>query len=428
MSRHDLVVVGGGIAGTLAVLTGVSRGLDVAWIADDVHPEDQSAHWHGHLHRGRLYDPEREADLIAELAENVPFWWSDDIVPFHAGIDTIAVGPDFAWADEFRRFLRGARGEEARFDFLRSDAVAVHTDEAILDGPRFLRAATHAAAAGSSLHHARCSCLHRTPAGEWQAVVDVPGGDAVTVRAGHAILATGTAVSELIPDGIRLDRAHGARLSRMLVLRGDLPRAAAIVPSRAAGGLFFASREIADSTSERIWLVSDGFSSAGTTSPGALTDAWWACSVMERMYGFVKEDVFEGIRAAAYIAPKSRLDASPTQVPAHGFAVDPENAFAALTPSKWSASPTAAVNALDRLLPDPSSVRDRLDDMVRLIRASGEPHGRVIAETWETLDAELLVSDLRRPGTVALETAARMFGQDLVGSAPAGQGRRLTNG
>lgn len=426
MTRHDLLVIGGGIAGTLAVLAAASRGIDVAWIAEEVGPLDQSAHWHGHLHRGRLYDPIREADLIAELAENVPFWWDERIQDYHAGVDTIAVGPDFAWADEFRRFLRGARGEEARFAFLRGDAVAVHTDEAILDGPRFLSAATAAAESAAQVHRSRCTALRRTGSTGWQASVEVPGGDSMTVRADRVILATGTRLGELLPAGVRLDRDHGYRLSRMLVLRGPLPRAAAIVPSRAAGGLFFASREIPGSPAERIWLVSDGFSSHGTRSPGALTDAWWACSVMERMYGFVREDVFEDVRAAAYIAPKSRLDASPTEVPAHGFAADDRSAFVALTPSKWSSSPTAAVNALHRLVPDDLGMDNRLASIVGLISgASGASAAPMIEETWQTLDPAIPVSDLRRPGQAALVSAARMFGHDLAATSNPGRGRQV---
>lgn len=428
MTRHELVVIGGGIAGTLAVLAAASRGIDVAWIADEVGPLDQSAHWHGHLHRGRLYDPIREADLIAELAENVPFWWDERVLAYHAGIDTIAVGPDFAWADEFRRFLRGARGEEARIAFLRGDAVAVHTDEAILDGPRFLRAATAAAESAAAVHRSRCTALRRTGTAGWQASADVPGGDVLTVRADRVILATGTRLGELLPPDVRLDRAPGYRLSRMLVLRGPLPRAAAIVPSRAAGGLFFASREIPGSTTERIWLVSDGFSSEGVRSPGALTDAWWACSVVERMYGFVREDVFGDVRAAAYVAPKSRLDASPTEVPAHGFAADDGSAFVALTPSKWSSSPTAAVNALHRLMPDDVLVESRLAAIVELITgASGAGAAPMIEETWQTLDPAIPVSDLRRPGQAALVAAARMFGHDLPAAWNLGQGRQVVS-
>lgn len=406
MTTHDLVVVGGGFAGTMAVLAASTRGMDVAWIAEDVGPNAQSGRWHAHLHRGRLYDPTREADLIAELQQNAAFWWSAAVRRFHTDIPTMAIGPNAAWADEFRRVLGGQRGERAHPGFLRRDAVAILTDEAILQGPRFLATAGAEAARRSTLHRGRCVSLSRR-GGDWVARVG-EGEHALNVRGRTAIVATGVAIDELVPHGIHLDHAHGIRLSRMLVLRGRLPRAAAIVPSRSAGGLFLASREVRDGSGDRVWLVSDGFNSPGSTSPGASTDGWWACSIIERLYGYVRARLLDDTSAAAYIAPKSRLEASPTRVPARGIAVDADARFVALTPSKGSASPSAAIDALHALHPDPAPVADRIAALAdTLTRAP--THRTAFQEEWETMHPRVPTRDLRVPGIEALEAGAALF-------------------
>ena len=408
MTTHDLVVIGGGMAGTMAVLAASTRGMDVAWIADAVGPTAQSGRWHAHLHRGRLYDPVREADLIAELHRSAAFWWSDPVRRFHTGIPTLAVGPDLGWATEFRRMLVGAHGERTHPRFLQRDAVAVRTDEAILDGPRFLTVACATAAQRSTHFPGRCVELTRV-AGTWAARVGGDAGeDGVTVRARSAVVATGVAVDELIPPETRLDRRHGTRLARMLVLRGRLPRVAAIVPSRAAGGLFLASREVEDGSGARVWLVSDGFSSPGATSPGALTDAWWACSIVERLYGFVRPEVLDELRAAAYVAPKSRLESSPTQVPARGISVDAAARLVALTPSKGSTSPTAAIDALHALHPDPLPLPERIAALAETLAGAPSPLA-VFREAWQTLDPRISIRDLRDPGMDALEVGAALF-------------------
>ncbi len=421
MSRqHDLVVVGGGVAGTMAVLAAASRGLDVVWIADRIGLEDQSAHWHGHLHRGRLYDPVREADLIDELSRNVAFWWSDAAVRFHTDVATIAVGPDQEWAAEFERERLGRPARRSPSPaYLRDDVASVRTDEAILDGPAFLGAATRAAASRATRIDGRAVALAQR-AGTWEARWRAEDGTAGVARAATAILATGTEVPALLPAAVRLDRVVDARLSRMLVLRGELPKAAAIVPSRSAGGLFFASREVpgARSGAERVWLVSDGFSSPGTASRGGLTDGWWACSVLERLSGFVREDVLAGTRVGGYRAAKSRLESSPAEVPAEGYALDTDRSFVSLTPSKWSTSPTSAAQALAALLPDPLPVASRIAAMVELLGDVSAHASQPFRETWQGLDAWVPYGALRAAGTAALRSAASVFDEPAGVVAP----------
>jgi glycine/D-amino acid oxidase-like deaminating enzyme len=412
MSRqHDLLVVGGGVAGTMAALAAASRGFDVVWIADRISLEDQSAHWHGHLHRGRLYDPVREADLIDELSRNVAFWWSDAAVRFHTDVATIAVGPDRAWAAEFERERLGRPARPTPSPaYLRDDVASVRTDEAILDGPAFLGAASTAAASRAERVSGRCVALTQR-AGIWEARWRAEDGTAGVALARTAILATGTDVPALLPPSVRLDRVVDARLSRMLVLRGALPKAAAIVPSRSAGGLFFASREVpgARRGAERIWLVSDGFSSPGTAFRGGLTDGWWACSVLERLSGFVREDVLQDTRVGGYRAAKSRLESSPAEVPAEGYALDADRSFVSLTPSKWSTSPTSAAQALAALLPDPLPVPARIAAMVELLGDVSAHATQPFLETWQGLDAWVPYGDLRSAGTAALRAAASVF-------------------
>jgi glycine/D-amino acid oxidase-like deaminating enzyme len=420
-SRDDgVLVVGGGIAGTMAVLAAISRGLEVTWVADGISAEDQSAHWHGHIHRGRLYDPTREADLIDELACNASFWWSDAVRRFHTGVETIAVGPDDHWAAGFRDRVTGTVGARSRPDFLRPEASVVDTDEAILDGPAFLDAAYRAAARGSRRIVGRCAAIRSDGDRSWRAEVLEEDGRRLEVRAEAVVLATGAAVPELVPAEVRLDLGFGARLSRMLVLKGTLPRTAVIVPSRSAGGLFFASRDIApdatgqaeraDTTGQtRVWLVSDGFSSPGTESPGALTDGWWTCSIVERLLGFVRNEVFRDVAVSGYLGTKFRLASSPAHVPARGVSVDAGGSFVALAPSKWSSSPTSAIAALDAIAPDSMDAGDRLAAMAELLaRESSEPVSR-FEETWQTVRSWVPFAAVTTPGVESLEAAASVY-------------------
>jgi hypothetical protein len=225
------------------------------------------------------------------------------------------------------------------------------------------------------------------------------------------VLATGASVPDLVPAEVDLDLGFGARLSRMLVLKGVLPRAAVIVPSRAAGGLFFASRDIADDPAghTRAWLVSDGFSSPGTESPGVITDGWWTCSVIERLLGFVTEETLRDVSVSGYLATKFRLASSPAHVPALGVSADRRRSFAALVPSKWSSAPTSAIDALDAIKPDPLSVSDRLASISQILGATpAEPVSR-FEETWQVARTSVPFAAVTTPGVESLEAAASIY-------------------
>lgn len=408
--RYDVLVVGGGIAGTMAVLAGAAHGLDVAWVAEPIGPDDQSAHWHGHLHRGRLYDPVREADLIEELGRNAAFWWSTPVVPFHTDLSTIAIGPDDAWAAEFQNRIELVSRDIAPPGFLRTTVAAVRTDEAILDGPAFLTAA-RSRAASASMHRSGRVVGITHERGDWVADGRDASGGRFSMRAGAVIVATGIQASDLVPTKVRLDRSLDVRMSRMLVLRGTLPRAAAIVPSRASGGLFFASREIEHSASaapDRIWLVSDGFSSSGRDEKG-LTDAWWTCSVLERLAEVVDPDLLAGVEVGAYLAPKSRLKSSLTKVPADGVASDLALRFAVLNPAKWSSSPTSAEEAIAGLFPDPRPEHERLAALSEQLRAAHPAASGGFDETWRTVRSWAPLPSLLRPGASAFRLAQGLY-------------------
>jgi hypothetical protein len=195
----------------------------------------------------------------------------------------------------------------------------------------------------------------------------------------------------------------------MLVLRGSLPPAAAIIPSRSAGGLFFASRTVPGTRGERVWLVSDGYSSPGSHSPGALTDGWWVCSVLERLGGFIDPGLLADLSVGGYLAPKSRLLSSPTQVPAHGFAVDRSDSLVALVPAKWSTAPTTAAAALHALIPDPVPAVARAAGIGALLAAAPLLPVPAFAETWQSVDRYEPVAALRDPGLTALRRASRLL-------------------
>jgi hypothetical protein len=297
--------------------------------------------------------------------------------------------------------------------------VAVRTDEAILDGPGFLGTAARAASSRADVAAGRCVALRPSWGGAWEAEVRGPDGEARHVRARAVVLATGTAAPRLVPESVRLQRGLGARLSRMLVLRGPLPRAAAIVPSRSAGGLFFASRETG--AGDRVWLVSDGFSSPGVESPGPLTDGWWVCSVLERLHELVDADVLAHTVVGGYHAAKSRVESSPTQVPAMGYALDPERAFVSLTPSKWSTTPTSAVHALAALIGDPLPAATRTLETARLLESADRVAEPPFAETWQTLHRWAPIGALLKPGVRALR-----LGADLLAEPPAATSRSVS--
>jgi len=405
----DLVVVGGGIAGTMAVLTAAARGLDVAWIADAVTAADQSAHWHGHLHRGRLYDPVRESELIEELGQNVAFWWSNEVVRFHTELETVALGWDERWADGFRRRMRLLGSAASRPSYLTPSVAFVRTDEAVLDGPAFLAAAGTVARSVATAVDGRCTAIRPASRGRWTAEARGRDGSTVETTAGAVVLATGTAMPQLLPRDAPLSASPDVRLSRMLVLRGALPPAAAIIPSRAAGGLFFASREVPGPSGERVWLVSDGYSSPGSTSPGALTDGWWVCSVLERLAEFIDPGLLTGLEVGGYLAPKSRLLSSPTQVPAHGYAVDGDRSLVALLPAKWSTAPTTAAHALAALIPDPVPAAARAAEVAELLSAAPLLPAPAFAETWQSVTRFEPAAALREPGLPALRRASALL-------------------
>lgn len=395
----DLLVVGGGVAGTLTVLLAALRGLDVAWLAPPVGPLDQSAHWHGYLHRGAFFNPRTEASLIADLAENWAFWAGTDLVRFRQRVDTHAVAPTALWAEGFADRIRSAPRTGA-VDWLPAGTITVPTGEGVLDGPEFL-AAAHAAATACAVRLAEpCASITRDGGG-WRATTR--SGRAVTAR--QAIVAAGPATAALVA-GLVPTRRVTVRASRMLVLRGSaLPQAALIAPSPQNGGLFLASRVGPDG--EGVWLVSDNFSTPAEDGADRLLDAWWACSMVERLTGLVGDELLDGTTATAYVAAKSSLRTEDVLVPSDGVVVDDTGTLACLTPAKWSNCPTTAHEVLTGL--GHRLVWDELHPQLSARIAAATPDSARIVETWQTLGAGTPTERLRTPGLPTLLAAREIF-------------------
>ncbi len=394
----DLIVVGGGVAGTLTVLLAALRGLDVAWVAPPVSPTDQSAHWHGYLHRGAFFNPRTEGTLIADLAENWTFWAGADLARFRQQVDTHAVAPTALWAEGFADRIRSAP-RTGDVDWLPRGTITVPTGEGVLDGPAFL-AAAHAAAATCAARLAEpCASIRRHDSG-WRATAR--SGRSVTGR--QVIVAAGPATAALVA-GLVPTRRVTVRASRMLVLQGALPQAALIAPSHQNGGLFLASRIAPDGAG--VWLVSDNFSTPAEEGADPLLDAWWACSMVERLTGLVGGELLSGTTATAYVAAKSSLRTEDVLVPSDGVVVDDTGTLACLTPAKWSNCPTTAHEVLTSL--GHRLVWDDVHPQVSARIAAATPAPERIVETWETLGAGTSIERLRTPGLPTLLAAREIF-------------------
>ncbi len=395
----DLVVVGGGVAGTLTVLLAALRGLEVAWVAPPVGPADQSAHWHGYLHRGAFFNPRTEATLIADLAENWTFWAGADLARFRQRVDTHAVAPTALWAEGFADRIRSAP-QVGEVEWLPAGTITVPTGEGVLDGPEFLAAAHAAAAACATRIVEPCRSIRRDGDG-WRAIMR--SGSSVTAR--QAIIAAGPATAGLVA-GLVPTRRVTVRASRMLVLRGAaLPQAALIAPSHQNGGLFLASR--VGPGGEAVWLVSDNFSTPAEEGVDPLLDAWWACSMVERLAGLVGDELLHGTTATAYVAAKSSLRTEDVLVPSDGVVVDDTGGLACLTPAKWSNCPTTAHEVLTSL--GHRLVWDDLHPQLSARIAAATPEPARIVETWQTLGTGTPTERLRTPGLPTLLAARDIF-------------------
>lgn len=388
----DLLVIGGGIAGTSAALVAGQLGLAVCWVREPPRPDVQSLHWHGYLHRGHLYDPRDERNLILRLRESARYWDDPDLAAFVHDTPSLIVAPGPS----------GGRAPDPRLAWvLRPGVRAVRSDERVLDGPRYLAAAWAAADELAVQVQGTCTDLHDSPGStSVTARITGPGGE-VELSARKAVVATGIDPHRLAPPGV-----VEQRMSRMLVIRGDLPRVALIAPGPALGGLFIVPRPLPGGAC--AWLVSDAYSSAMGRS--GLLNGWWVCSVADRLTEVFDAALFEDATVRAYAAPKSSLKARARRVNDESHEIRTGGKVAVFVPSKWTLAPHAAVGLVADLFPATGLLtgggRTRL---VRRIADHDDPHRPRPTELWEVSPPDVPLRQLLTQATGTLQRASALF-------------------
>ncbi len=245
----DVVVVGGGVTGAGVALDAASRGLSVV-LFERADLATGTSRWSSKLvHGGLRYLAHGEIGLARESAREravlmgttaphlvrpLPF-----LVPDVAGRSASALAAAGGrLGDAVRRSVRGGRGSLPATARVGADEVARRTpavrpggggvvfwDGQLVDDARLVVALARTAA----LHGARVLTGAAVRAVDGLEVhVDLAEGDAVTVRAGVVVNATGVWAQRLAP-GVRLVPSRGSHL----VVRGErlgCPTAALTVP------------------------------------------------------------------------------------------------------------------------------------------------------------------------------------------------------
>ncbi|WP_422936512.1 FAD-dependent oxidoreductase [Sinomonas sp. P47F7] len=401
--RTEVAVIGAGVAGTLVTVAAVSRGMDVTWVAPHVSPEDQSAHWHGYIHRGRLYHPEQEANLIQELEDNWRFWNTASVRRFHQPIETFALSQSRRWAWRFAERV-GENVVDGVAPGVLEGIASVPSGERVLDGPAFLGHAR-------LLLENSCACLNEMGSrieridGNW--LIATNSGHKISAR--NVIVATGSGASSLLTGVPEIHNCIVVRRSRMLVLRGSLPAAALIWPSKDAGGLFLVSRT--DITGESgVWLVSDNFSTPGIVATESLVDGWWACSIAQRLMRFISPDLLLESRISAYTAEKTHLRANEFLVPARGTAADSTGTLVCLAPAKWSTAASAAATALSIIGRTAYSRRETYMKIAEFLTPEiREAPSKTPTEAWQMAQHSVPFRRLIEEGWQTVKEASGLF-------------------
>lgn len=383
----------------MAALAGIVQGYRVACLMPDIEPEAQSMHWHGYLHRGHLYDPRRESDLIALLKKNAPFWSSTHLATFIEPMPCHSTGRDGLSRDRDRRRIRSDVPSGLRSSLRVATEL---TDESVIDGPRFLAAARQAVRRGATVWKGRATRI--SAAGEEILEIERSNQSSIRVRCPSVVVAAGSGTAHLLPHAGVTERR-----SRMLVLKGDLPQGALITPGPAHGGLFVVSRECAQSLSpERAWLVSDNYSETAPDSQ-PLIDGWWICSVMARLEQVSVPGLIDGCQVGAYSAAKTGLNRPGRAVSSSSFSVEGGTGRVAFVPSKWSSTPYSACALVSAV--KGATMRgpaETLRLMAQRIESADEATSR-LTEQWQTVQQFTAASGLLRPGLDAVRTAARLL-------------------
>lgn len=394
---HDLIIVGGGIAGSLAA--SMAEGLDTVWVHPVADSEIQSLQWHGYLHRGYLYDPSVESGLIELLRRNVPFWASLDGSELVSQQRSSVVTPVRSHRrDSLPEGVRARPGIPSAARQTK-DYVWLESDEQICDGPLLLERLSRLAKTHLVEIDARVLELTQHEA-HWEVLLaDGQRGNS-RLKARRVILAIG-AGSLRIPATLPATIRH----SRMLVLEGEhVPSLSAISPGPELGGLFMVSRSRGG---RNALLISDAYST-WTLDPTFAVDAWWSCSVLERIARLLDPSVFELARVAAYRATKAGFATCGAVVPATAWRTAPERLIH-LLPSKWSLAPLAAAQALERFFTTFDGAEGRLMRLSDRLRAMAGPPADRRTEAWELAGPSLPLSALLRPSFAALTNAETLY-------------------
>lgn len=400
---YDLLVVGSGISGTSAALAAVNRGLSVAWVREEPNSAMQSLHWHGYLHRGAFYDPRTEQSLISRLGESVEYWALDALRKFLAPVPSYVVTDRPGSGDQALRTADGSLTGRSVTPTLRGGFRARPSDEGVLDGPRYLAAAWSACAQGTTVIQGTCRQI-RFPSGRLPLVATTAeSGGEREILCHKAVLATGIDSAGLIPDGL----VH-RRMSRMLVLRGDLPGIAFIVPGATLAGLFVVPR-LTFGRRSRVWLVSDAFWSSMASASGSL-DGWWACSITERLTALFGADLFAHTMVGAYAAPKSSLHMAARRVSSDSSVLTRGGRLAVLAPSKWTLAPVAALRLLTEMYPvRGASPGGEASDLAHAVSNHDNVGLDRPLERWQVTPPLLSVADLLRRTTDTIDAASDLF-------------------
>jgi FAD dependent oxidoreductase len=404
MDIFDLAVIGGGIAGTSAAVAAASCGLRVKWIHKVVEPDDQSLHWHGYLHRGHLYDSQAEYQLISALRESWHYWSQPCLAGFLLETAPLLIGLSETILSSRYDTLQAALPSIPLFATLRSNVAALVSDERILDGPRYLAAMWRAAESLTDSVTGKCMEVSAGSVSAPPRITLTVNDNCTHVHAKAVVIAAGVHSKQLTPN-VPIEN----RISRMLVLRGELPKASFIAPGVEWGGLFMVSRShYNESDKADAWLVSDHFSSA-TNSVSELLDGWWACSIAERISKLIKRQALADTTVTAYSAAKSRLSRADRTVTADSYAIDEGNRVAVLCPSKWTLAPTAAI-ALIRDL-SPGTAQEPETQMLRLGAHVCAYDREVVSrplERWSIDSPSLPFADLQVKSVETLRKAASL--------------------
>lgn len=343
-----VVVIGAGVTGLLLAERLRESRIPVLMIEESALAAGQTAHCHGYLHRGYIYQslsPAQHATLAAGAR-----WWQSQLkthgVPPLSDASVIA----FHDADEHEQTVRnwcdlGMRHEPLDTSgWLPRALAAYRVPEATVAPVATLR--TLSPERGLVLP-GRATRLHEH-AGRLDAVDVLTADGPVTVAAPYFALTAGFSLTPLLAPLRRATRLR-RRLSFMLVCQTDQPLPAAFcLPTEEAQGLFVASRPTPHG---RCYLISSFISFWLGKDPVMARAMWLAgiARVLAEQLPTLWHD--RAARWGLYSAPKTELASAQGHGLPEGEVLDlgwPNTV--PVIPGKFVLAPLYAQQAADRLL------------------------------------------------------------------------------